>query len=66
LPPIDLWDPRIALFRAPASFGVTAIELENALFADLGGEQRVAELPNSVTPSQLALDANIAIVSFAR
>jgi predicted nuclease of restriction endonuclease-like RecB superfamily len=55
---------RIAVItRVAESFGVTAIELENALFADLRGERRVAELPKSVTPSQLALDANIAIVS---
>lgn len=49
--------------RVAESFGVTAVELENALFADLRGERRVAELPKSVTPSQLALDANIAIVT---
>jgi predicted nuclease of restriction endonuclease-like RecB superfamily len=56
--------PRLAVItRVAESFGVTAVELESALFADLRGERRVAELPKSVSPSQLALDANIAIVT---
>jgi predicted nuclease of restriction endonuclease-like RecB superfamily len=56
--------PRLAVItRIAESFGVTAVDLENALFADLRGERRVAELPKSVSPSQLALDANIAIVN---
>ena len=58
--------PRLAsavITRVAESFGVTAVELESALFADLRGERLVAELPKRVSPSQLALDANIAIVS---
>ena len=56
--------PRLAvLSRVAESLGVTALELENALFADLQGERRVAALPKSVSPSRLAVDANIAIVS---
>jgi hypothetical protein len=55
---------RVAVItRVAESFEVTAVELESALFADLRGERRVAELPKSVSPSQLALDANIAIVT---
>jgi predicted nuclease of restriction endonuclease-like RecB superfamily len=56
--------PRSAVItRVAKSFGVTTVELESALFADLRGERRVAELPKSVSPSQLALDANVAIVT---
>jgi predicted nuclease of restriction endonuclease-like RecB superfamily len=56
--------PRAAVVtRVAESFGVTAIELESALFADLRGEQRVAALPKSVSPTRLATDANVAIVS---
>ncbi len=41
--------PRPALLHTVAtSFGVNALELEAALFADLRGERRVAELPDSV------------------
>ena len=69
---------RAALFRAAASsratreavlsavaasFAVTASELEGALFADLQGERRVAELPAGLSPSQLARHVNLAIVS---
>ena len=46
-----------------ASLAVTAVELEAALFADLSSERRVGELPASLAPSQLALDANLAIVT---
>ncbi|HEY5372450.1 MAG TPA: DUF790 family protein, partial [Polyangiaceae bacterium] len=49
--------------RVAESFGVTAAEVESALFADLRGERCVAELPKSVSPTRLATDANIAIVS---
>ena len=43
--------PRAAVVtRVAESFGVTAVELESALFADLRGERRVAELPKSVSP----------------
>ena len=54
---------QVVVSRVAESLGVTALELENALFADLQGERRVAELPKSVSPSRLAVDANIAIVS---
>jgi predicted nuclease of restriction endonuclease-like RecB superfamily len=71
-------EARAAVFRAAAgasaprativtcvaeSFGVTALELEDALFADLHGERRVAALPKHVSPARLATDANIAIVT---
>jgi hypothetical protein len=56
--------PRLAVItRVAESFGVTAVELENALFADLRAERRVAELPKSLSPTRLATDANIAIVT---
>jgi predicted nuclease of restriction endonuclease-like RecB superfamily len=46
-----------------ASFAVTAVELEAALFADLLSERRVAELSPSLSASRIATDANLAIVS---
>lgn len=56
--------PRDAIVtRVAESFGVTAVEMESALFADLQGERRIAELPKSLSPTRLATDANIAIVS---
>jgi predicted nuclease of restriction endonuclease-like RecB superfamily len=56
--------PREAVVsRVAESFGVTAGEMESALFADLRGERRVAELPAHVSPTRIATDANIAIVS---
>lgn len=76
--PVPPKEARAALFRAAAegqaardavlhsvaaSFAVSAVELENALFADLRGERRVTELPPSLSPSQLAIDANLAIVT---
>jgi predicted nuclease of restriction endonuclease-like RecB superfamily len=51
------------LSRVAASLGVTALELEASLFADLQGERRVAELPKSVSPAQLTTAVNLAIVS---
>lgn len=51
------------LNRVAVSLQVTAVELEQALFADLRGERRVAELPKSVSPTQLTVAANLAIVS---
>jgi uncharacterized protein len=51
------------LTRVAESFGVSALEMERALFADLRGERRVAALPKSVSPARLATDANVAIVS---
>ncbi len=42
---------------------VTPAELESALFADLRGERRVPALPATLSPSSLALRANLAIVS---
>jgi predicted nuclease of restriction endonuclease-like RecB superfamily len=56
--------PRGAIVtRVAESFGVTALEIESALFADLRGERRVAELPKNVSPTRLATDANVAIVT---
>ena len=56
--------PRLAVIgRVAESFGVTPAELENALFADLRGERRIAELPKSVSPARLVTDANVAIVT---
>ncbi|HEY1532559.1 MAG TPA: DUF790 family protein, partial [Polyangiaceae bacterium] len=56
--------PRDAVVsRVAESFGVTAGEIESALFADLRGQRRVAELPKHVSPTRIATDANVAIVS---
>jgi len=56
--------PRAAVLGAvAASFGVSAAELESALFADLRGERLVAELPQTLSPARLATEANLAIVS---
>jgi predicted nuclease of restriction endonuclease-like RecB superfamily len=56
--------PRDAVVsRVAELFGVTAGEMESALFADLRGERRVAELPKNVSPTRIATDANLAIVS---
>jgi predicted nuclease of restriction endonuclease-like RecB superfamily len=56
--------PRGAIVsRVAETFGVTAAEMEGALFADLPGERRIAELPKGMSPARLATDANIAIVS---
>ena len=49
--------------RVAETFGVTAAELESSLFADLQGERRIAEIPKSLSPTRLATDANVAIVS---
>src|SRR5262249_42658694 len=42
---------------------VAPADLEAALFADLRGERRVPALPVTLSPSTLALRANLAIVS---
>jgi hypothetical protein len=42
---------------------ITPLELEAALFADLRGERRVPALPAALSPSSLALRANVAIAS---
>ncbi len=56
--------PRDAVVtRVAETFGVTAAKLESALFADLQGERRIAEIPRSMSPTRLATDANVAIVS---
>lgn len=51
------------LQKAAAEVNVTPAELEAALFADLRGERRVPALPATLSPSSLALRANLAIVS---
>lgn len=70
---------RAALFRAAASraetsraqvlnsvaarFAVSAADLEAAIFADLPIEQRVAAVPERLSPARLATEANLAIAS---
>ncbi len=76
--PVPPKEARAALFRAAAgslsaridvlssvaaSFAVTPVELEAALFADLSSERRVAELSPVFPPSRIAGDANLAIVT---
>jgi predicted nuclease of restriction endonuclease-like RecB superfamily len=51
------------LQQAAAEANVVPAELEAALFADLRGERRVPALPATLSPSSLALRANLAIVS---
>ena len=51
------------LSSVAASLGVTSLGLEEALFADLRSERRVAALPASLSPSRLATDANLWIVT---
>ena len=70
-------EARAALFRAAsashaprgavlasvaASFAVSPVELDRALFADLAAERRVAAAPASFSAARLARDANLAIV----
>jgi predicted nuclease of restriction endonuclease-like RecB superfamily len=50
------------LARSAASLGVTAEQIEAALFADLAGELRIAPLPDDLGPARLAGEANLAIV----
>ena len=45
------------------SLGVTATDLEAALFADLRSERRVVELASDLSPSRLAIQTNQAIVA---
>jgi predicted nuclease of restriction endonuclease-like RecB superfamily len=51
------------LHSAAAAFGVTVAQLEDALFADLRGEQLVAELPKEMSPSRLISEANVCLVT---
>ena len=51
------------LHRVADEVSVTPVDLEAALFADLRGERRVPALPATLSPSSLALRANLAIVS---
>ena len=56
--------PRTALLEQVASsLRVTAVELENSLFADLEGERRIATLPSALSTASLARDANLSIVT---
>ena len=56
--------PRAAVLSSvAASFGVRAVDLEAAIFADLPMEQRVAALPDALSPARLAAEANLAIAS---
>ena len=50
-----------ALARVASSLAVTAEELEAALFADLPGEHVVTGLGASLSPTELALRANLAL-----
>jgi predicted nuclease of restriction endonuclease-like RecB superfamily len=55
-------EPRaLVLARVAATLGVAAERLDAALFADLPGERLVAELPDPVSPGELALRANLAL-----
>jgi len=55
--------PRDAVLGSvAASFAVSAVELERALFADLRSERRI-ELPTEIAPTRIVSDANLAIVS---
>jgi uncharacterized protein len=57
-------EPRDRVLECVAkSLGVAATDLESALFADLRGERRVAELAKDLSPSRLALQTNQAIVA---
>lgn len=75
--PVPPREARWATFRAAASrplnrasvlanvaesLGVTAEDLEVALFADLKSERRVSALPHDLTPARLAVEANLTIV----
>jgi hypothetical protein len=56
--------PRHALVAEVASaLAIGEDDLEAALFADLRGERRVAELPRELSPHALALEANLVLVS---
>jgi predicted nuclease of restriction endonuclease-like RecB superfamily len=55
---------RDSILQAAADeLSVAPADLEAALFADLRGERRVSALPLTLSPSALALRANLAIVS---
>ncbi|MGC4092845.1 MAG: DUF790 family protein [Polyangiaceae bacterium] len=51
------------LAEVAAAFGVTSVELEQSLFADLRGERCVSALPPDLSARQLAAQANRAIVA---
>ncbi len=57
-------EPRDTIVRRVANeTNLAPVELEAALFADLRGERRVPALPATLSPSSLALRANVAIAS---
>jgi predicted nuclease of restriction endonuclease-like RecB superfamily len=51
------------LSRVASETNISPEELEGSLFADLRGERRVPPLPRGLSPSALALKANLALVS---
>jgi hypothetical protein len=51
------------LFHVASALGVSAAELESALFADLPHEQRVAALPADLSASQLGVIGNQALLA---
>jgi predicted nuclease of restriction endonuclease-like RecB superfamily len=50
------------LSSVAASLGVSAGDLQDSLFADLPGERLVAAPPRALSPAELALRTNLAIV----
>ena len=59
----DPGDREAILQKAADIANVAPADLESALFADLRGERRVPPLPETLSPSSLALRANLAIAS---
>jgi uncharacterized protein len=53
----------VVLERVASELGSTPRALENALFADLRSERRVAALPDDYSPSRLAFEINSALVA---
>lgn len=54
--------PATVLSTVAANLGVTAEELQDSLFADLPGERLIAPPPHTLSPAELALRTNLALV----
>jgi predicted nuclease of restriction endonuclease-like RecB superfamily len=50
------------LTRVASAVGATPDDLEDSLFADLPGERVLADLPESLSPAELALRANLSLI----